>query len=598
VKKTALTGLLLLLAMASSVHAQDIFESVKAGDLSKIRALVEADSRLVQAKDSDGRTGLHWACRGVHFDVLKYLVEKGADVNAQDLDGTAPLHSLASRAHDQGLALLVARKADVNVQDAGGNTPLMYAAQSGSLAAVRQLMAHGANAAGKSRFGFTPLLRAILADSLEIAALLIADGAEVNLVFREDYYGDTPSSFAVKSGNLEMVKLLQKNGADLRYRTKLGAGLLHFAAAANKAEIAGHLIDSGLDIDSVQNGGLTPLHIAAIMGGLDAAKLLVARGASLEATSKDGGTPLHFAVASRNMEIAEFLRRSGAKDSPRAFPKYSGKYFGRKPPGTEPEPFVPELFRDIYRSYSPMIFSPDGKEVFWTGYFLPGAGYQRIWRMREVDGIWTAPEAAPFSNFQSWHPMLSADGTRIYFASERPKAGETAALVDLWYAEKEPDGSWSRAKHLGSPPSRDATNEMLPSPAGDGTIYFKAFGPGVRGTQMFKSKLVNGAYEEPVGIDDLIDTNGRDDCAVKDHLITYRFGDPRGAVISIIFHRPDGRWTRPVYMGDIVHGGQGTSSGVISPDGKVFFFVQNITPYWVDASFIEGLRKEALKTDR
>jgi len=129
-------------------------------------------------------------------------------------------------------------------------------------------------------------------------------------------------------------------------------------------------------------------------------------------------------------------------------------------------------------------------------------------------------------------------------------------------------------------------------------LLIHAFGQDARGTQMFKSKLVDGAYEEPVSIDDLIETNGRDDCADKDHLITYSFGDPRGAVISVIFHKPDGRWTRPVSMGDIVHGGQGTSSGVISPDGKIFFFDRNITPYWVDASFIEKLRKEALKIDR
>jgi ankyrin repeat protein len=563
-RKAILAGIVLLLA-AKAVHSQEIFDAVKTGDLSKVKALVEADPLLLQARDESGCTPLHWACRGDHEEVLTYLVT---------------------------------HKADVNAKDAQGNTPLNCAAQAGRLAAVRRLMDHGADAAHKSYFGYTPLLQAILSNSLEIAELLIANGADVNQVFREDYYGDTPLSFAVKSGNLKMVNVLHQNGADLRCRTKLGAGLLHFAAATNKAEIAGHLIDGGLDVDAVQNGGLTPLHLAAVTGGLDAAKVLVARGATLDARSKDGGTPLHFAVASRNPEIADLLRRSGARDRPREFPSYSGKYLGQKAPGPEPVPFVPELFRDIYRSYSPMIFAPDGKEVFWAGYFMPGVGYQRIWRMSEVDGVWTAPEVAPFSDFRSWQPMLSADGRKIYFASDRPRTGESASFVDLWYAEKEPDGSWSRAKHLGSPPNRDAYNEMLPSPAGDGTIYFKAFGPGARGTQMFKSTPVNGVYQEPVSIDDLIETNGRDGCADKDHLITYRFGDPRGAMISILFHLPDGRWTRPVNMGDVIHRGQGTSDGRVSPDGKVFFFVQNITPHWVDSSFIEDLKKDALKPDQ
>ena len=139
---------------------------------------------------------------------------------------------------------------------------------------------------------------------------------------------------------------------------------------------------------------------------------------------------------------------------------------------------------------------------------------------------------------------------------------------------------------------------MFPSPAKDGTIYFKVYGPGTRGTHMFKSRFINGKYEAPLSLDDIIDSNSRDDCLDMDHIIFYTFGGPNGAEISITFHKPDGRWTRPVYMGDIVHRGQGTADGKLSSDGKYFFFVQNISPYWVDASFIDALRKEALKDQR
>jgi hypothetical protein len=64
-------------------QAQDIMEAAKAGDLAKVMRLAEADSRLVHSRDNDGRTSLHWAARGVHFDTLRYLVEKDADVNAK-----------------------------------------------------------------------------------------------------------------------------------------------------------------------------------------------------------------------------------------------------------------------------------------------------------------------------------------------------------------------------------------------------------------------------------------------------------------------------------------------------------------------------------
>ncbi|MDH4271604.1 MAG: ankyrin repeat domain-containing protein, partial [Candidatus Aminicenantes bacterium] len=518
-KKLILVSFWLLMA-ALTIKTQEIFDAVKANDLAKVKALVEANPQLVNATDPDGRTPLHWACRGVHYELLKFLVEKGADVNAQDNDEIAPLHSLASKAHAEGTALLITHKADVNVKSAAGDTPLHFAVQSSSIAVVKQLMGHEADVSSISQNGYTPLLRAVAANSLEIAELLMAKGADVNQVYKEDYYGATPMSFAIQSRNLEMVKSLHLKGANIQYRTKLGASHLHFAAAVNKVDIAEYLIESGLDIHSAQNGGLTPLHIAAITGSLDVARLLVAKGAKLDSMSKDGGTALHFAIAARNHEIADFLRQSGAKDHPREFPSYKGKYLGQKTPGTEPEPFVPELFRDIYRSYSAPVFSPDGNEVFWTGYFLPWVGYERIWWMREVDGIWTAPELAPFSDFTSWQPALSRDGRKIYFASRRPREGKATAHVDLWYAEKQPDGTWSQAKHLGLPPNRDAFNEMLPSPAKDGTLYFKAFGPDARGTRMYKSKLINGIYDAPISLDDLIETNGRDDCMDIDHLIT------------------------------------------------------------------------------
>jgi len=209
----------LLLAATVAAHPQEIFDAVKANDAAKVNASVEANPQWLQAKDASGRTPLHWACLGVHYDVLKMLVEKRGGYQCQDNDGIAPLHSLASKAHAEGAALLIAHNADVNVKNSGGDTPLHNAAQSGCFAIVQQLIDHGA-APSQNHFGYTPLLRAILANSLEIAELLMAKGEDVNLVFREDYYGDTPLSFAVKSSHLELVKSLHRNGANIQYRTK------------------------------------------------------------------------------------------------------------------------------------------------------------------------------------------------------------------------------------------------------------------------------------------------------------------------------------------------------------------------------------------
>jgi ankyrin repeat protein len=585
--------------LVQNMFAQEIIDAVRSGDLAKVESLLEAKPQLVQAKDAGGRTPLHWACRGVHFEMLKFLVEKGADVNAKDDDGITPLHSLAAKAHSDGIAFLLAYKAEVNARSGFRDTPLHYAAQSGNTDVVKFMLENGADPTARDNMRNTPLLYAIRGNSIEMAEYLISKGGDVDPVLLDVYHSVTPLKTAISIGNIEMFKMLHRNGSDIRYQTPYGENFLHFAVAYDKIDIAEYLITCGIDINSVKAGGLTPLHLAAVFGRTEIAKFLVKKGASLDIKSKDGGTPLHFAAASRNNDIADFLRQSGAKDIPREFPAYKGKYLGQKAPGTEPEPFVPELFRDIYRAYSTPAFSPDGKEVFWDGCFMSAVGSNnRIWWMREENGRWTAPEVAPFSDFASWHSALSPDGRRLYFASDRPRAGKTATDIDLWFSEKLPDGKWSQARHLGSPPNRDSFNDMFPSPAKDGTIYFKVYGPGTRGTHLFKSRFINGKYEAPLSLDDIIDSNSQDDCLDMDHIIFYTFGGPNGAEISITFHKPDGRWTRPVYMGDIVHRRQGTADGKLSSDGKSFFFVQNISPYWVDASFIEALRKEAIKDGR
>lgn len=46
------------------------------------------------SKDKDGRTPLHWACLGVHLEVVKFLVDKGSDVNAEDSNKVVSHHLL------------------------------------------------------------------------------------------------------------------------------------------------------------------------------------------------------------------------------------------------------------------------------------------------------------------------------------------------------------------------------------------------------------------------------------------------------------------------------------------------------------------------
>ena len=66
----------------------------------------------LHAKDSDGYTPLHYACRCGHAEVVKALLEKGADVHPKDSVGETPLYLACEEGH-QGIAAMLQKKGAV-----------------------------------------------------------------------------------------------------------------------------------------------------------------------------------------------------------------------------------------------------------------------------------------------------------------------------------------------------------------------------------------------------------------------------------------------------------------------------------------------------
>lgn len=66
------------------------------------------------------RTPVFWACRGGHLDILKLLLNQGAQVNAQDKIWSTPLHVAVRTGHSDCLEHLVECGAHINAQDKVG----------------------------------------------------------------------------------------------------------------------------------------------------------------------------------------------------------------------------------------------------------------------------------------------------------------------------------------------------------------------------------------------------------------------------------------------------------------------------------------------
>lgn len=470
--------------------------------------------------------------------------------------------------------------------------------EKGNLEEVKRLIQNDPQLVHSRAGGIFPLHQAVRSRRIDIAKLLISEGADINKFGKdaEEFapYEATAVTEAIRYGDMDMIRLFMDSGADLKKITSLGESYLHYAVFMNRREIVKYLIDSGLDVNIKKRGDLTPLHIAALMGFDDIVSLLIDNKADLNAQSTDGATPLHYARAASHERTAELIESRGANEIPRNFTKYSGPYLGIKSPGSKPEVFVPELFRAIYRAHSTPAFSPDGKEVYWECIFMRGSNdASRIWYMREENGVWTPPKIAPFSEHPSGGPAFYQDGKRIVYFSLRPRNGSSkpAKDPDLWYVERK-GGEWSSPIHLDSPLNKDGTAEVYPLVAEDGSIYLN------RGSQGYvKSACVDGEYREVETIGDLFNTDYIDNCKAMKYILMF---SDRGRSeryeyeIYISYHKQDGKWSKPVYLGDKLHPGRRATQAVVTLDGKYLFFASYFYYYWVDAKLIEEIRPEDL----
>lgn len=144
--------------------SRDIFSAISNNDIEQVRRLVERGvgasrsakrSRYSAVLESAGvhqRTPLIDACACSCYDIAKYLVDAGANVNAADSHGTTAL-MLAAYNSLEMVAYLVEHGANVNARTKTGQTALLDAAVEGQAAIVQYLLAHGADINARNSLG-------------------------------------------------------------------------------------------------------------------------------------------------------------------------------------------------------------------------------------------------------------------------------------------------------------------------------------------------------------------------------------------------------------------------------------------------------------
>ncbi|MBU1011570.1 MAG: hypothetical protein KKG99_01075 [Bacteroidetes bacterium] len=308
---------------------------------------------------------------------------------------------------------------------------------------------------------------------------------------------------------------------------------------------------------------------------------------------------------------------SSAQSDAKGFPKLSGPYLGQKPPGKVPEIFAPFLEQEGFNCVS-CSFSPDGKEFLYTLSPLRGStstakkGIYNYY-LKARDGIWSKPEEFLSSqNIIFRYPSFTKDGKRLILNSTGAETKEyKIPRSAMWQSERTESG-WSAPKEIIFGNGMNGVAAVYPSSAANGNLFFASFEKDNK-SYIYMSKNDNGHYSAPERLAGYININSGNHpyIAPDESYIIFdseiESNSSGKSDLFISFRGNDDKWLKPVNLGEKTNTDLDERRAFVSDDGKYLFFVSDRNDktnsgirnyYWVDASFIEDLRKEALKDNK
>jgi ankyrin repeat protein len=323
IMKLKLTSFFLLALISSCIYADGLsdnerdknsfFIAAKSNQIEDVISFLEKDKKYAKISTVNNQTALHLAANNGNLELVKLLIEKGADVNAKTNDDATPLHVAANNDNLELVKLLIENDADVNAKTNKGATPLHMAAVNGHFDIAKLLIENDAKVNEKTNDDATPLHVAANNGNLELVKLLIENDADINAKTNKGATpGATPLHMAAGNGHFDIAKLLIENDANVNAKTNKGATPLHWAAENGYFDVAKLLIENDADVNEKTNESATPLHWVAGNDHFDVAKLLIENDADLNAKTNKGATPLLLAAGNDHFDVAKLLIDNGA----------------------------------------------------------------------------------------------------------------------------------------------------------------------------------------------------------------------------------------------------------------------------------------------
>ena len=301
------------LSNAEELATRYLHEAVKKSQRDLVVSYLSQPNGMdVNARDGYGMTALMWAVGRGYQDIVKVLLEHGADVEARnELLSVWSIEKIETGKSDA--RVLYDRMGMLHAKKHYGWTALMWAARNGQTDLVNLLTNSGANINAITKDGWTALVHAIDNKHVETAHLLLERGADPNLI--EDDCSPAVS-LAAGHGFADLVQAILDRGGDVNALNNWGHNALCNAVVKNQTEVLKLLLKRGLDANAICPGAgeWPPLYVAAENDAVESAEILLDYGADINFNvGENGATALQQALDEMvGPRVARFLIERGA----------------------------------------------------------------------------------------------------------------------------------------------------------------------------------------------------------------------------------------------------------------------------------------------
>ena len=357
-------------------------------EMAKLLHMNDADVNFQGGAHQAGGYGhqwaaLHYASSAGHLEMVRWLLDNGADMEIAEFRGRSPLFEAAFWGRGDVLELLLSRGAAVDAADQRGMTALYIVAmrlEHVPADGVYRSALHGESL----RSGYSEMLRA-----------LVAAGADVNAVSTgrdwdspRDYTGHTILDIFARLGDAEHAAVARSLEGVCLVRSGPLCGDVPAVVTAETVCAAGTLPANGMTQDALDAGLLS----AAKANDLTAACEWLRRGANVEARESSREflrTGLMIAAGGGFLELAKLLHANGADVN------LAGGSHGRSP----------RPISDITPGWTALHYAATAGHADMVSWLLDaGAAIDALWTRGGKTALW---EAAAYGRIDAVAVLLS-----------------------------------------------------------------------------------------------------------------------------------------------------------------------------------------------